>query len=261
MRKKPTVHDLLELRKERKLTETFTFDAEEAAAADEAGIDVICTLTNLFDEMRQAAPNTFIITGYAGEVGESDDLARRWAYELVQKGADAVYIGASMDRVRAVAKERIPVIGHIGYIPYHNTWYGKPRAVGKTAKEALEVFEEARDYEEAGAIGVEMELVPTRVANEIVKRTNLLTLGLGSGPGVDAHYCFAKDLLGTNRGHVPRHARQYADLKKELDRLQQMRVDAFKAYAEDVASGGYPGPEHEVQISDEEFEKFSKGIG
>jgi len=261
MRKKPTVHDLIELKGKRPMTETFVFDAEEAAAADEAGIDIICTLTTLFDEIRAAAPNTFIITGYAGEVGEGDDLARRWSYELMQKGADAVYVGASMDRVRAVAQERIPVIGHIGYIPYHNTWYGKPRAVGKTAGEALEVFNEARDYDEAGAIGVEMELVPSRVAHEITQRTNLITLGLGSGPGVDAHYCFAKDLLGTNRGHVPRHAKQYADLKQELDRLQQMRIDAFKAYIADVASAEYPGPEHEVDISDEEFGKFMEGIG
>ena len=260
MRTKPTVHDLLELKGKRKLTEVFVCDENEAAAADEAGVDIICTLTTLFDRIRPAAPNCFLITGWAGEVGESDDLARRWAYDIITRGADAVYIGASMDRVRAVARERIPVVGHIGYIPYHLTWYGKPRAVGKNAREALEVYREAREYEEAGAIAVEMELVPDRVAAEISKRVNMITLGLGSGIGADAQYLFSNDILGTNRGHVPRHAKQYANLKVEYDRLQKMRVEAYTAFHEDVVSGGFPEAKYDVSIGDEEFQEFMDGI-
>jgi 3-methyl-2-oxobutanoate hydroxymethyltransferase len=165
-----------------------------------------------------------------------------------------------MDRVRAVARERIPVVGHIGYIPYHLTWYGKPRAVGKNAREALEVYREAREYEDAGAIAVEMELVPDRVAAEISKRVNMITLGLGSGIGADAQYLFSNDVLGTNRGHVPRHAKQYANLKVEYDRLQKMRVEAYAAFHEDVVSGGFPEAKYDVPIGDEEFKKFMDGI-
>ena len=47
---------------------------------------------------------------------------------------------------------------------------------------------------------------------------------------------FSTDLLGTNTGHVPRHAKQYADLNAEMERIQQMRVDAFARYV-DVGEG------------------------
>jgi len=41
--------------------------------------------------------------------------------------------------VRAMAEEGIPVIGHVGLIPYRSTWSGGLKAVGKTTGEALEV--------------------------------------------------------------------------------------------------------------------------
>ena len=51
---------------------------------------------------------------------------------------------------------------------------------------------------------------------------------MGSGKGCDAQYLFAEDILGTNRGHVPRHAKVYRNLAGELDRIQQERVQAFR---------------------------------
>ena len=42
-RKKLTVHDYLECKGKRQLSVIFVHNADEAAAAEEAGIDMICT--------------------------------------------------------------------------------------------------------------------------------------------------------------------------------------------------------------------------
>ena len=81
-------------------------------------------------------------------------------------------------------------------------------------------------------------------------------ISMGSGPGCDAQYLFSTDLLGTNRGHVPRHAKQYADLKAVEDRLQEMRIDAFSQYVAEVKSGDFPDASRLVPIDETELAAF-----
>ena len=133
--------------------------------------------------------------------------------------------------------------------------------MGKTGDEAAQVYRHTMEYEDAGAIGVEMEIVPEQVATEISKRTSMTVISMGSGSGCDAQYLFATDVLGTNEGHVPRHAKIYANLKAEQARVQEIRVNAFKAFHEDVSSGAYPEPGHNLGMDDSEFEAFLGQIG
>jgi len=67
-------------------------------------------------------------------------------------------------------------------------------------------------------------------------------------------------VLGTNTGHVPRHAKVYANLRAELDRVQNLRVNAFRSLKGDVASGAFPEPRHLLEVADREFESFLAGI-
>jgi 3-methyl-2-oxobutanoate hydroxymethyltransferase len=75
---------------------------------------------------------------------------------------------------------------------------------------------------------LEMEVVPVQVAAEITRRVSILTISLGSGTGCDATYLFSADLLGENRGHIPRHAKVYRDFAGERDRLQLERISAYQ---------------------------------
>jgi 3-methyl-2-oxobutanoate hydroxymethyltransferase len=84
----------------------------------------------------------------------------------------------------------------------------------------------------------------------------MLMLGMGAGPGADAQYLFAEDVLGHTKGHKPRHAKTYRDFAAEYARLQAERVAAFKEFVADVHSGVYPAAEHAVPIADAEFEQF-----
>jgi len=259
--KKPTVRDLLALKGRRPLTQVYCAAAAEAAACAAAGIDMVITAEhNDVKAIRAAAPDAFFTVGLAYGNHPTAAEALRAAFQAQRNGADAIYCGSGFGIVKALADEGIPVVGHVGYIPYKATWFGGPRAVGKTCDEALRLYERALAYQEAGAFAVEMELVPRRVAAEIARRVRLLVLSMGSGDGCDGQYLFATDILGANRGHVPRHAKVYRDLKAEYDRIQREMAAAFAEFRNDVAAGAYPAPEHVIADDDAEFEAFRRRL-
>jgi 3-methyl-2-oxobutanoate hydroxymethyltransferase len=145
-------------------------------------------------------------------------------------------------------------------VPARATWTGGFRAVGKTAEDALRLFDEVKAYENAGAFAVEIEVVPPEVATEISKRVGILLWSMGAGAGCDAQYLFANDILGYTEGHVPRHSKVYRNFRAEYDRLQAERVAAFREFAEDVANGAYPEERHLVRMPDSELTAFREGI-
>ena len=105
-----------------------------------------------------AKPDVFLVNAAAGRMSLSDDEAIRIGLEAMDTGANALYTAThSMKRVEAMADVGIPVIGHVGFVPSRTNWIGGPRAVGKTADEALKVYQATKAYENAGAIGVEMK--------------------------------------------------------------------------------------------------------
>ena len=57
------------------------------------------------------------------------------------------------------------------------------------------------------------------------------------------------DLLGLTEGHLPRFVKRYANLSREIR-------DALEAYAAEVRSGAFPGPEHTYEMPEEELEAF-----
>lgn len=263
MRTKLTIHDLFTARKEgRQLSEVYTDDPLEAMACEAAGLDILVCLNSSLEKLRHLAPGVFIVGAFPINQPQVSNPAAAVAagFEALNLGADAIYTGLGLDCVRAMAREKIPVIGHVGYVPYRSSWFGGPRSIGKTAKEAEQVYRDVMAYQDAGAIGVEMEIVPARVAEEIARRTELLIISMGSGTSGICQYLFAEDVLGINTGHVPRHAKVYADLHTEMERLQQMRVEALAAFKEDVANGGYPAPRHLLDINDSEFTEFLRAI-
>lgn len=257
---KLTIRDIREAKGKRTFAQVHVKSTDEARACEEAGVDMLIVEENV-EMVRAGAPDTFLTVGaMTPEVACSDAGAIRVAFDRLLRGADAVYTGQSLDRVRAMAREKVPVVGHVGLVPYRSSWYGGLRAVGKTADQALAIYREVLAYQDAGAIAVEMELVPERVAAEISKRVDITVVSLGSGPGCDVQYLFACDILNITKGHIPRHAKTYVNLAPELERIQALRRDAFRAFREEVASLRFPRPEHNVKIRDEEFDAFLSAI-
>ena len=100
-------------------------------------------------------------------VAVTADEVLKTAVSAITSGADAILTSRGFDTVRMLAKELIPVIGHLGFVPRKSTWVGDIRAVGKTAAEALELWDRFRRLEDAGAFAVECELIPAGVMAEI----------------------------------------------------------------------------------------------
>lgn len=250
-----TVKDLREQKGKRVLVETLPFSPEEAAAAEEAGVD---TMKVRFDpkrpetaaEIRKAAPNTFMSFSVPLVAAATEAEAVRLAYHAMELGADAIMCQWSPRFISAAAEAGVPVQGHAGLIPRKSTWTGGLRAVGKTLEEALWVYQEIKRLEEAGAWAVEVEVIPAALLAEITKRTTLLTSSIGAGSGGDIQFLFAEDILGNNRPPYPRHSKQYRSLYKMREAMQAERVAGFSEFIQDVRSGGFPGPEHIIEAPD-----------
>jgi len=231
---------------------------DELEAAERAGVDMVSVPPEMMVDprFRSVAPRLFAVPGMNFYDLDAGDDFLRWAFRMVKASADAIYCSAGLPTIRRLAEDNIPVIGHIGLIPSRATWTGGFKAVGKTAESAMAVYRSAKALEEAGAFGAEIEVVPADMATEIGKRTSLFLVSMGAGTGGDCQYLFAEDLLGENRGHIPRHARTYRNFAAEYDRLQQERIAAFSELVSDVATGAYPEPKHVVATDPAELARF-----
>lgn len=261
--KPPTIADLRAAKGQRQMTMLRYFSLDEAAAAQAAGIDIASVPPELVSHprYRDVAPGVFSMTGKTHlEYGSTDEYLR-FCGQMMEAGADALYCSGSMASVEALAREFIPIVGHVGIVPARATWTGGFKAVGRDAETAIKVFEECRAYQDAGAIAVEIEVVPPEVATAISKRLDILLWSMGSGAGCDAQYLFAEDILGEGKSRVPRHAKVYRNFAAEYERLQNERIAAFKEYAADVETGAFPQDSQIVRMKDGEHEKFLRGIG
>ncbi|MGO4335187.1 3-methyl-2-oxobutanoate hydroxymethyltransferase [Labrys sp. KB_33_2] len=256
MGKRITVYDLQSRKGQRKWLQLHVDNAEEAAAAVECGIVVLsCEPDHHLEGIRQAAPAAFLSVGMPHGTVASPEEAIRLGFQMLRRGADAIYCSHSPLFIEAMAREGIPVTGHVGLVPNRGTWTGF-RAVGKTPEEAVRVFRAVKDLENAGAAAIEVEVVPVRLAEYITRNTPMITMGMGCGSACDTQYLFSSDVLGTHAGHYPRHAKRYADFRALMSELQHKRVEAFSAFATDVADGTYPERKHKVDMDDATYERF-----
>lgn len=234
--------------------------ADEAAAAEAAGIDMLVCLSDSVPEVRQGSSRLFVTAAidFSGAVSDDDLLGT--AYEALTSGADAVITARRLQAVERIADEDIPVMGHLGFVPKKSTLYGGVRAVGKTAAEATRLWDQFRRLEDAGAFAVECELIPERVMREIDARTKMATISLGSGRHADVVFLFMSDICGES-ARTPRHARAYGDIPALQAKVREARVDALAAYRTDVLEGRYPADAEVAGIDDGEFAAFVDALG
>jgi len=256
-----TVRDIIDLKGEKQLTQTLPFIPNEAKAAEDAGIDLMNTRFNYFKqetaiEIRKSASKTFMSFVIPLLSVPTKDDALKHSYKAMELGADGIIFQGSLNHIEALSNAGIPVQGHIGLVPRKSTWTGGIRAVGKTIDEAKALFQNLKDLENAGAWAVECEVIPSRLMKELSSRTSLVTISIGSGNGGDVQFLFAEDILGASEGPFPRHSKQYCNLFKEAQRIQKIRVNAFKDFIDDVNSDIFPSNNFEVEVTEEFVERF-----
>lgn len=280
VRKKVTIHTLMEKKaRGEKITFLTAYDYPTAAIEDEVGIDLILvgdsmgmcvygfdsTLPVTMDMMvnhskavRKGAPNSFVIGDMPYMSYQiSTEQAVTNAGRLMQEcGVDGVKLEGGLemvDRIEAITKAGIPVMGHLGLTPQSASMLGGFKAQGKNVDAALKLMEEAKALEEAGCVSILLEAIPAEVAQLITERANIPILGIGAGPYCDGQVLVVHDLLGFFGGHVAKFVKQYANMNEIIEK-------ALTEYKAEVESGAFPAPEHCYKIKEEELEKLRKAV-
>jgi 3-methyl-2-oxobutanoate hydroxymethyltransferase len=263
-RKKYTVYDLQQLKGKRCLTHIHVKSPEEAAAAAAAGVDLMsCSYDSPEAQLRlprlvAAAPESFLSAATPHGMATAEE-AIRVGFRALEAGASSVYCSSSPRIIEAMAREGIPVVGHLGMVPRHVTWTNY-RAIGKTAAEASMLYHRMKELESAGAYAAELEIVPHRLASFLSARTRMLLMSLGSGSGCDTQFLFSDDILGDYDERLPRHARAYRNFAEENRRLQQERIAAFGEYVEDVRSGRFPAAGNVIEMDPKVLEEVQREL-
>jgi 3-methyl-2-oxobutanoate hydroxymethyltransferase len=159
---------------------------------------------------------------------------------LKEGGADSVKVegGAALaDRVRAIVRAGIPVMGHVGLTPQSAGGLGGLKVQGNSPEAARALLDDALAVAAAGVYALVIEAVPAALAEEITRRVPVPTIGIGAGAGCDGQVLVAADLLGLEDRIAPRFVKRYAELGAAT-------LDAFQRYVADVRDGTFPGPEH-----------------
>lgn len=242
----------------RKIVVVTAYDALFTRIAEEAGIEVLLvgdslgvvvqgkkdTLSVTMEDMLY---HTRLVAGAAQQALVIADMpflsyqvsveeAVRNAGRFLQDGAAAVKLeggAAVVDRVEAMTRFGIPVMGHLGMTPQSVHQYGGYKVQGKAADQAEVLLSDARALEAAGAFAVVLEAVPAKLAKTITHALAIPTIGVGAGPACDGQALVLYDLLGLFDEFVPKFVKPYAHLR--ADALQ-----ALRRYREEVEQGKFP---------------------
>jgi 3-methyl-2-oxobutanoate hydroxymethyltransferase len=158
---------------------------------------------------------------------------------MKEGGAHAVKLEGGIEmlaQVEMLVAAGIPVMAHIGFTPQAEHQLGGYRIQGK-GEDAQRLIDLSVAFERAGAFGLLIEMVPGDVATRITETVSIPTVGIGAGNGCDAQVLVWQDMVGLRTGQLPRFVKQYADVRKVMS-------DAAQAFAKDVKSGSFPGPDH-----------------
>ena len=256
------------------------YDFPSARAAEAAGVDIVLvgdsgamtvlgypsTIEVTTEEMlvlaravRRGLRTPFMVGDLPfGSYEESDQQAVATAMRFVkQAGCDAVKLergnAVSVSRARAIVGAGIPVMGHVGLTPQTATALGGYRAQGRDTAAAARIADEALALQEAGCFSLVFEAMPAAVAAELMRRIEIPVIGIGAGPATDGQVLVFHDLLGIREGRGARFVQRYGELQAEMNA-------GVSAYAADVRSGRYPGPEHTYSIDAEELAQFRAGL-
>jgi 3-methyl-2-oxobutanoate hydroxymethyltransferase len=237
------------------------YDAPTARLADAAGVDLLLvgdslamvvlgyddTLSVTVDDMvhhtaavARTAPRALVVADLpwmSYHVSPEDTV--RNAARLVRAGAPAVKLEGGAKRLPAVSAlidAEIPVMGHLGLTPQSVNALGGFKVQGRQPEAADALVEDALSLVEAGVFAIVLEAVPAAVARRVTEAVPVPTVGIGAGPACDGQVLVLHDLLGLEDRVLPRFVRRYAALRAE-------GTEAVAAFAADVRSGAFPGPE------------------
>jgi 3-methyl-2-oxobutanoate hydroxymethyltransferase len=237
----------------RRISMLTAYDYSTACLLDEAGVDCLLvgdslgmvmlgyenTLRVTMDEMIHHTKAVARGTRQALLIGDmpflsyhtSTEEAVRNAGRFIQEGgAQAIKLeGGSdvIDKVRAIIKAQIPVLGHLGLTPQSVNIFGGFKRQGQDIEAARQMIDDALLLQDAGAFGLILECVPDGLAKVITERLDIPTIGIGAGVHCDGQVLVIQDLLGMFRQMRPKFVKTYTQMGDSV-------LSAVKQYIHEV---------------------------
>ena len=253
-------------------------EAMSAAWAERAGVDIIGvgdslgmtlhghqnTLKITVDQMimhilavRNGAPNTMTIASMPyGSYATEEKAVENAVQMMKESGADALKLQLGKEGIniiKAVVDAGVPIMSHVGLLPHKVHLLGGFKMQGKTANAAIEIIEDAKAIEEAGAIGLEIEAMPYEVGKAVDAAVSIFTFSIGAGSAGTCQLLNGYDLLGAFDTFKPKFAKRYAN-------LSEVATKAFSDYVNEVQLGKFPDVDHSYKMKEEEIKKLNNEL-
>ena len=187
------------------------------------------------------AKNSFVVCDMPfGTYTNKEDALKNAIRVFRESDADCIKIKGGEDKahiVKHLTSNGIAVCGHIGLLPQSVRGDGGYKVKGKTSQEQLQLIEDARAIEDAGAFCMVIEGVKAEVASEVAKCVDIPVIGIGAGVDVDGQVLVFSDMLGLFEEFTPKFVKKYMDgatLVKE----------AISKYASEVQNKEFPTEEY-----------------
>ena len=253
-------------------------EAMSAAWAERAGVDIIGvgdslgmtlhghqnTLQITVDQMimhilavRKGAPNTMTIASMPyGSYATVENAVENAVRMMKESGADALKLQLGKEGIniiKAVVDAGVPIMSHVGLLPHKVHLLGGFKMQGKTANAAIEIIEDAKAIEDAGAIGLEIEAMPYEVGKAVDEAVSIFTFSIGAGSAGTCQLLNGYDLLGAFDTFKPKFAKRYAN-------LSEVATKAFSDYVNEVQLGKFPDVDHSYKMKEEEIKKLNNEL-
>lgn len=274
--KKISIKTIQKLKNEgQKITALTAYDYSTAKYIDEAGIDIVMVGDSLamvalgyetthsvgMDEMlvfvkavAKGAQRALVVADMPFMSYHSDiSTAIKNAGEMIKIGAKAVKLeganGYLLEVVERCVQAGIPVMGHLGFTPQFLNTLGGYNIQGKSYAATLEILEQAKKLEKAGAFAIVLEMVPEESAKYITDNLMIPTIGIGAGRYCSGQILVSDDIFGKFCDFTPKFARKYGDLSLLIK-------NCAKQYIEETKNGKFPSEEEVFKLSEDELKQL-----
>ena len=171
-----------------------------------------------------------------GTYEKSTSLALKNAKKIIKlTKCDALKLEGGSKIIKSIeilAKNKIPVISHIGLQPQKISDKKKFKVLGKTKKEEKIIINDLESVEKVGSIAVVLESVTENLAKKINKISKIPVIGIGASKNCDGQILVTEDLLGLF-DKPPKFVKRYENLRRRIK-------EAAQKYYKDVVNGNFP---------------------
>jgi len=187
------------------------------------------------------AKNSFVVCDMPFGTYINKEEALKNAIKVFQETpADSVKIEGGEDKAEIVeylTTNGIAVCGHIGLLPQSVRSEGGYKVKGKTNDEQVQLLEDAKAIDKAGAFCIVLEGVKADIAAAITKAVSVPVIGIGAGVDVDGQVLVFSDMLGLFEEFTPKFVKKYID-------GASLVKEAVKQYSDEVVAKEFPEEIH-----------------